>query len=360
MGSGDEPVRGLGPSDPDFDGSGRFAGSAERLVTKDRTLRNSPNSVQVCSPRGLREANLLLCDHRGSGLARRLAPLRSEGWQLDVTHNVSRTLERIAGCKPHALVLDPLVEGGAAEIERLDRAGAEQVPLLLLADPARIAEVAPVWATASGRVVDIAHRDAHPLEVQVRLERLAEASAVRAELRDLRHRAIHDDRTELLRPEAFDRRLVEHWSAAQRHGHRLALVIADLDRFGQINKHHDHTLGDRVLERVGVAIRSALRVEDVAGRLGGDEFGFILPYTKKSDAARAIERVRARIQAVSGRIDGVDLLVSASLGFETFDGSDIQSLKELRLHAEVALREAKQRGGACTVDYRSLPFSVAV
>jgi GGDEF domain-containing protein len=67
----------------------------------------------------------------------------------------------------------------------------------------------------------------------------------------------------------------------------MALVLVDLDAFGRVNKDFDHTVGDRLIERVGAAIRSALRAEDVAGRLGGDEFGAILPYTGRIDAAHA-------------------------------------------------------------------------
>lgn len=297
---------------------------------------------------------VLLCDHRGSGLARRLAGLERGGWRVEATDSVRRSLERLAGPPPDALVLDPLIEGGAVEVEALDRAGGGQIPLLLLADPARVAEALAVLARSPERVADLAHRDADAVEVGARLDRLAGACASRRELAELRHRALYDDRTELLRPEAFQRRLVEHWSAAERHGHELALVIADLDRFGQFNKTYDHTVGDRVLVRVSEAIRSALRTEDVAGRLGGDEFGCVLPYTKKVDAARVVHRLRERIRAVSGKIGGADLVISASLGFETFDGRDIESVDVLRSHAESALREAKRRGGDRALYYRLL------
>ncbi len=297
---------------------------------------------------------VLLCDHRGSGLARRLAGLERAGWRVEATESVRRSLERLAGPAPDALVLDPVIEGGAVEIEALDRAGAGQIPLLLLADPDRVELALAVLARAPERVSDLVHRDADALEVGARLDRLAVAQAARAELAELRHRALYDDRTELLRPEAFQRRLAEHWSAAERHGHELALVIADLDRFGQFNKRYDHTIGDRVLVRVSEAIRSALRTEDVAGRLGGDEFGCVLPYTRKVDAARVVHRLRERIRAVSGQVGGVDLVISASLGFETFDGRDVESLDVLRSHAETALREAKRRGGDRALYYRLL------
>lgn len=298
---------------------------------------------------------VLLCDHRGSGLARDLAGLERDGWRLLATDSVRQTLERLAGAPPDAIVLDPLIEGGAVEVEALDAAGAAEVPLLLLADPARAALGLAVLAQPPGRVADLVYRGATPVEVRARLERLLHERTGREELADLRHRALYDDRTELLRPQAFQQRLNEHWSAAERHGHELALVVIDLDQFGQFNKRFDHTVGDRVLTRVGEAIRGALRAEDVAGRLGGDEFACVLPYTRKVDAARVVHRLRERIRGVSGRVGGADLEISASLGFETFDGRDLESVEALRRHAEIALRAAKSLGGDRALYYRLLP-----
>jgi len=297
---------------------------------------------------------VLLCDHRGSDLARRLAGLERAGWRVEATESVRQSLQRLAGPAPAALILDPVIEGGAVEIEALDRAGAASIPLLLLADQDRVEVALAVLARDQGRVSDLVHRDADAREVGARLERLAAQRVARIELAELRHRALYDDRTELLRPEAFQRRLEEHWSAAERHGHELALVILDLDRFGQFNKRYDHTVGDRVLVRVSEAIRSALRTEDVAGRLGGDEFGCVLPYTRKVDAARVVRRLRERVRAVSGPVGGLELEISASLGFETFDGRDVENLEALRSHAEAALREAKRRGGDRALYYRLL------
>jgi diguanylate cyclase (GGDEF)-like protein len=134
------------------------------------------------------------------------------------------------------------------------------------------------------------------------------------------------------------------------------LVLIDLDGFGKVNKIHDHTIGDEVIQRVAEAMRRSLRVEDIAGRLGGDEFAVVLPYTKNTDAARVVERLREEIHRLTGSFgEGRALVrVAASLGYETFDGRDLLSASELRAHAERALREAKSRGGNLAVYYRAL------
>jgi diguanylate cyclase (GGDEF)-like protein len=294
---------------------------------------------------------VLVCDHRGSGLAAALGPLAGRGWRIEASASVAESRRRLAAAAPAVVALDPLVEGGAAEIGALD-AARPGLPLLLLAAPERGAEALAGLAARAGSPCDLAHRGTPSDELCLRVERLASRARERAEVEELRHRALHDDRTDLLRPAAFQQRLSEHWSAAERHGWELALALIDLDRFGQFNKLYDHTVGDRVLARVGDAIRGALRAEDVAGRLGGDEFAVLLPYTRKVDAARVVHRLGARIRAASGRIGGAEVAISASIGFETFDGGDIPDVDTLRRHAELALREAKRRGGDRAIYFR--------
>ena len=82
----------------------------------------------------------------------------------------------------------------------------------------------------------------------------------------------------------------------------------------------------------------------------------MLPYTRRVDAARVVGRLRDQIQALTGPLDGErgELSVSASLGFETYDGTDLESVETPRRHAEIALRQAKLSGGNRGLYYRSL------
>ncbi len=303
---------------------------------------------------------ILVCDHRGEGLARRLESLANSGFAVETSEEVRRTRDRLAEARPAAVVLDPLVEGGRAEIEDIERlAGGEApIPLLLVVDPADSAAALRVARSIDKTRIslDLIHRGASAEEFRLRIDRLCEHARHAGEVRDLRHRALHDDRTDLLRPNAFEQRLAEQFSASERHGIDLALVLIDLDDFGRVNKLFDHTKGDLVIAKVGEAIRAALRTEDVAGRIGGDEFAVMLPYTGGIEAAYVVNRLRDAIHALSASLigPGAALSISASLGFETFAGGDIDSAATLRRHAEVALREAKRQGGNRGVYYRSL------
>jgi diguanylate cyclase (GGDEF)-like protein len=301
-----------------------------------------------------------LADHRGSGLAERRAAIESRGFAVEISASLRATLERLTSRAPTLVVLDPLVDGGEVELGAVDRArrGEPPPPLIVFVERDDAAALLRTHRLIAGGPWDLAFRGASDDDLALTLERLARQRELALEMGELRHRAYHDDKTELLRPHAFQARLEEHFSAAKRHyeslKQELALVLIDLDDFGSVNKRHDHTVGDALIALVGDVIKRSLRTEDVAGRLGGDEFAVLLPYTRKVDAAVVVNRLRERIAKLSERAlsQKGPIRVSASLGFETFDGRDVETVEELRAHSERALRTAKEQGGDRGIYYR--------
>jgi len=275
-----------------------------------------------------------------------------------VTEDLRSTLRAIEREIPAAIIVSTLSRLGAEELRALDRAraGDPPIPLLWLTDSLRGGELAMALDAVQNEVWDLADRNAPADELSLRVGRLLNEARRLGEILELRHRAHYDDRTDLLRVKAFEARLTEHVSASQRHNLEMALVLIDLDNFGQVNKQHDHTVGDILIAQVGEIIRRTLRTEDVAGRIGGDEFAVVLPYTHKVDAARVVGRLVEAIHKLSGRPAGAkdDITVSASIGFETFNGRDLGSAEELRMHTERALRAAKVAGGNQGIYYRQI------
>jgi diguanylate cyclase (GGDEF)-like protein len=303
-------------------------------------------------------AELLLLDLRDDLLERQVERLAEVGYRPLLARHLAEGLATLRERTPDLIVLSPLTRVGSAELEVIGRArkALGGLPLLVVSDAGESERLMEALRHAGPRGWDLVDRAAGSGEWQLRIGRLLEEHRLQREMDELRHRAAHDDRTDLLRPSAFQERLVEHFSAAQRHRFELALVMVDLDGFGQINKLHDHMVGDLLISQVGEVVRRNLRTEDVAGRLGGDEFAVLLPYTRKQDAARVVERLRTELHKLSGRPMGArrDIRVSGSIGYETFDGTDLPNLEELRRHAERALRRAKERGGNCAIYYRML------
>lgn len=86
---------------------------------------------------------------------------------------------------------------------------------------------------------------------------------------------------------------------AARHGHEISLVALDLDHFKRVNDTYGHPAGDAVLARSVDVCLAQLRKSDLIGRLGGEEFAVLLPYSGPRAAFEVAERLRAAIEAES-------------------------------------------------------------
>jgi diguanylate cyclase (GGDEF)-like protein/putative nucleotidyltransferase with HDIG domain len=118
----------------------------------------------------------------------------------------------------------------------------------------------------------------------------------RAKLAD---QAASDPLTSLANHRTLQQRLNGEVARAVRHGEALSVAVLDIDHFKQINDNAGHEAGDETLVRVARCLRKLARAEDTLGRVGGDEFAWILPETSREQALVAVERARRVIaQAV--------------------------------------------------------------
>ncbi len=137
----------------------------------------------------------------------------------------------------------------------------------------------------------------------------------------------------------FDR-LSEELERSRRYERPLAVIMADLDDFKRINDSYGHAAGDAVLRAVGEVFRIQLREVDVACRVGGEEFGVIMPETDSDGAFQAAERLR--LAAHEAAVPGVGT-VKLSLGVAVFP-DDAGVRDELVAQADQALYVAKHQG----------------
>ena len=122
-----------------------------------------------------------------------------------------------------------------------------------------------------------------------------------------------------------------------------SLVLIDLDHFKVVNDTHGHAVGDRVLRRAVEACQSHLRSTDIFGRLGGEEFGILLPECSLEQVVARAEQIRQAIAAVSADENMPSIPISASFGVSTAMRSGYD-LRQLLIHADAALYRAKRAG----------------
>jgi len=159
----------------------------------------------------------------------------------------------------------------------------------------------------------------------------------------LSHQATHDALTELANRRAFEARLEELIAGLAETPASHAMMFIDLDQFKIVNDTCGHAAGDELLKQVAGALGQGLASSDMLARIGGDEFGVVLPGRSPEDAAHVAERLRAAVEDLDFRWKGRAFAVSASIGLIELSQPST-SLEEALQAADVACYLAKEKG----------------
>ena len=161
--------------------------------------------------------------------------------------------------------------------------------------------------------------------------------------RIVERQALVDGLTGLANRRQCEETLEDELARVERFGGSLAVVVADLDWFKDINDRHGHPAGDAVLREFAVLLEETVRDVDLAGRWGGEEFVLVLPGTDVAGGAQLAERIRV---ALAGRtvlaVDGSRIPVTASFGVAAIPPAKTAS--ELFAAADAAMYQAKRAG----------------
>ena len=206
-----------------------------------------------------------------------------------------------------------------------------------------------VFAVALGAAIflTVRTREAALVTARLRLER-----EVRERTEDLRKAnerlaalAVSDELTGVANRRRLIEALEEAMAFARRRDAPLAILLADLDHFKEVNDRLGHTVGDDVLRRVAQGMEGALRTEDLLGRYGGDEFVAVLRGTSAEGAREAGERLRKALSVLDLGLPGsaLDGPLTISVGLAVHDRS-LAVPADLLRRADEALYRAKAAG----------------
>ncbi|MCC5825742.1 GGDEF domain-containing protein [Alkalimonas sp.] len=129
----------------------------------------------------------------------------------------------------------------------------------------------------------------------------------------------------------------------KKQGMTVGVILFDLDHFKQINDKFGHATGDWVLQQVVQSCRNFMRLDDIFGRLGGEEFAIVLPGCHADKALMLAEICRDSIEDIDTKRCGHEFLLTASFGVTSSDTSGYE-LKQLLADADKAMYRAKQGG----------------
>jgi len=135
---------------------------------------------------------------------------------------------------------------------------------------------------------------------------------------------------------------------AKRYKHPFSVMFLDLDNFKHINDTLGHSAGDVALRQFASALKSSLRDSDIPGRMGGEEFGIILPNTDLKNGALLAERLRQNVEESIALHQGKKITFTVSIGLAAYS-EEISNIDELLRKVDEALYEAKAEGRNCIV-----------
>jgi diguanylate cyclase (GGDEF)-like protein/PAS domain S-box-containing protein len=188
----------------------------------------------------------------------------------------------------------------------------------------------------AGVAVDVSEEVAHQAELERYHRELEEAND------QLRKLSVTDELTGLRNRRSFEERMVMEFSMARRRKRELSVLLIDVDNFKMINDRWGHAAGDEVLRRLGMILRTTVRLPDLPARYGGEEFVVLLPESGEESAMGLARRVMQRVAAEEWENEPLTISVGMAAMNESLEnGFQLVELADEALYA--AKRAGKNR-----------------
>jgi diguanylate cyclase (GGDEF)-like protein len=160
---------------------------------------------------------------------------------------------------------------------------------------------------------------------------------------EIQQLAVTDALTGLYNRRGFYELAAREIELSRRTGRCLLALLMDIDHFKEINDRFGHAVGDQILRQLAEVCPQELRVSDLVGRVGGEEFAVLLPEVVPASAYHIAERLRLRLAEVSLQAGDETVRLTVSMGLAMSDAT-VDNLETLLQRADQALYEAKRAG----------------
>jgi len=263
--------------------------------------------------------------------------LESHDMEVMVINEPSQILERLVEFNPDLVLLDYYLPGCTGlEIAKVIRQQNRflSLPLIFLSTEANLNKhLDALVAGAEDFIIKPVSSQHLVVSVQARIRRAQKLKSL----------MVMDSLTGLFDHTTLIDKLGLEITRSRRNGKPLAFVMIDLDHFKAINDRYGHLTGDRVLKNLARMLKQRLRVTDIVGRYGGEEFGVILLDTDLETARHVMDEIRANFAKLHHHhASQAGFRVTFSCGIASFP--QVQDAHNICEAADQALYRAKGRG----------------
>jgi two-component system, cell cycle response regulator len=318
----------------------------DAVLSKGAAEQQLPSAVHaaLAGGHGQPAARVLVADD--SGLVRSMMRdhLMAAGYEVLEAQDGEEALERIRATVPDVVLLDrdmPRLDGLSVLDAMQADAATAAIPVVFVTGRATASELAEGLGRGAH---DYVRKPVEAAELIARVRSALRTRRLRDELRERNLQLERMARTDMLTGMVNRRHgatmLAEACAAAA--GEPLAVVMADVDHFKQINDHHGHATGDAVLRAVAGVMRDGIVTGETAVRWGGEEFLLVLPGCDAAGALARAERLRLALSVSPVDAGGKRHGVTASLGCAILGSGETP--EALVARADEALYAAKAAG----------------
>jgi diguanylate cyclase (GGDEF)-like protein len=298
---------------------------SEMLETLDRMTRSEPEPYRI----------LIVDDEKDTAELYSTA-LEAAGLKTVTLNDPLDVMSQLVEFQPDLVLMDVYLPGcSGLELAAVIRQQETFIGVPIVFLSRETDRVKQVMALASG-ADDFLSKPVPP-------EQLVPALSARAQRgRNLRRLMEKDGLTGLFRHSCSIEQLEVAVRRAKRQRGRLALAMLDIDGFKEVNEKHGRLVGDQVLKALAHLFRRRLRMSDIVGRFGGDQFVVVLPDTDSLSAAEKMDDIREDFAAMDHDTGRDSFSVTLSCGVAEFPSS--LTSHELIAVADEALERAKRAG----------------
>ncbi|CAO1668563.1 diguanylate cyclase [Halomonas sp. NYA30] len=291
---------------------------------------------EITAPTAEEPLKVLIVDDEPEAAAYHALLLEEAGMIAQQVHHPADVLHALDHFSPDLLLVDvymPVCSG--EELATIIRQQPEHLGLPIIYLSSETDSQKQISAMAAGVEAF--------LTKPVQPEELVSAVRLRVErLRLLRSLMTRDSMTGLYNHSTTTELINKTLAQAHREDSQHAMAMIDIDHFKQVNDTHGHLAGDQVIITLARLLKSRLRLSDIIGRYGGEEFVVLLKGVSGEQAARLIESLREDFALVDFHAGDVRFRCTFSAGVSSFP--EQPSTESLRLSSDQALYRAKELG----------------